>query len=72
MKNSANIISGIKRLFIYSVITFLSTLPFHYLFQIISASELLPASPLPPILGLMFGPLGALGAAIGNLAVYIT
>lgn len=66
--NSADIKSKITRLFICSVITFIVTVPFHYLFQIIPVSELRPASALPPAFGLMFGPWGAAGAALGNLA----
>lgn len=60
------------RLIFSSIITFLLTLPFHYFFQIIAVSELRPASALPPALGLIFGPWGALGAAIGNLAADIS
>ncbi len=56
------------RFVICTVITFVLTLPFHYLFQIISVSELRPGSALPPVFGLMFGPWGAAGAALGNLA----
>ncbi|MCE5214550.1 MAG: PP2C family protein-serine/threonine phosphatase [Methanobacterium sp.] len=56
------------RLVLCSLITFIFTLPFHYLFQIIPVSELRPASALPPAFGLLFGPWGAAGAALGNLA----
>lgn len=68
MTNSARIKSMGIRLVICSVITFIFTVPFHYLFQIIPVSELRPASALPPAFGLMFGPWGAAGAALGNLA----
>lgn len=60
--------SKITRLIICSFITFIFTLPFHYFFQIATISELRPASALPPVFGMMFGPWGAIGAAIGNLA----
>ena len=60
------------RLIICGVITFIVTLPFHYFFQIVPVTELRPASALPPVFGLMFGPWGAAGAALGNLLVDIT
>lgn len=70
MKNSTIKSMGIK-LVICSVITFIVTIPFHYLFQIVPVTELRPASALPPVFGLMFGPWGAAGAAFGNLLVDI-
>ncbi|WP_431063785.1 SpoIIE family protein phosphatase [Methanobacterium sp.] len=66
--NNSGIKSNVKRLVISSLITFILTVPFHYFFQIISVTELRPASALPPALGLVFGPWGAAGAALGNLA----
>lgn len=66
--NSTSLKTNGIRLVICSLITFFFTLPFHYLFQIIPVSELRPASALPPAFGLMFGPWGAAGAALGNLA----
>ena len=70
MKNSTIKSMGIK-LVICSAITFIVTIPFHYLFQIVPVTELRPASALPPVFGLMFGPWGAAGAAFGNLLVDI-
>ncbi len=70
MKNSVVKSRG-AQLIICGVITFIATLPFHYFFQIVPVTELRPASALPPVFGLMFGPWGAAGAALGNLLVDI-
>ena len=52
---------------ICAVVFVLVAIPFRYFFPIFEVSELRPASALPPALGMMFGPWGALGAASGNL-----
>jgi len=67
-----NIKAKITRLVLCSIIIFSIKFLFHYLFPVIPISELGPASALPPILGLMFGPWGAAGAALGYLASDIT
>ena len=65
--NTANIKSKITRLVICSAIIFIIKFFFHYFFPTIPISELGPASALPPVFGLMFGPWGAGGAALGYL-----
>jgi len=50
-----------------AVIFIIIAVPFRYLFPIMAVSELRPASALPPVFGMMFGPWGAFGAALGNL-----
>jgi phosphoserine phosphatase RsbU/P len=67
MNESPTLRDKITRLIICSVILFTFKLVFHYIFPIIPISELGPASALPPIFGLMFGPWGAAGAALGYM-----
>ncbi|MCC7561448.1 MAG: SpoIIE family protein phosphatase [Methanobrevibacter arboriphilus] len=54
-----------------SLIYILIAVPFRYFFPILYVSELRPASALPPVFGMLFGPWGALGAAIGNMVADI-
>ncbi len=68
MKNADDIKSKVTRLFICSAVIFITKFVFHYFFPVIPISELGPVSALPPTLGLMFGPWGAAGAAIGYMA----
>ncbi len=68
MKNSINTKSNITRLISCAVIIFSIQFLFHYFFPVIPISELGPVSALPPVLGLIFGPWGAAGAALGYLA----
>ncbi len=72
MNESPTIKDKILRLLICSLILFVARLFFNYLFPSITISELGPASALPPIFGLMFGPWGAAGAALGYMASDIT
>jgi sigma-B regulation protein RsbU (phosphoserine phosphatase) len=67
MNDSPTLKDKVTRLIICSVILFSFKYIFHYIFPIIPISELGPASALPPIFGLMFGPWGAGGAALGYL-----
>ena len=66
-KNPDSIKSKAIVLTICAVIFVLIAIPFRYFFPIFQVSELRPASALPPVFGMMFGPWGALGAASGNL-----
>lgn len=59
--------SKIINLVICSAIIFIINYFFNYFFPVIPILELGPASALPPALGLMFGPVGAGGAALGYL-----
>lgn len=68
MKNSTSIKTNVKRLVIFSAIIFITKFIFHYFFPALPISELGPASALPPTFGLIFGPWGAAGAALGYLA----
>lgn len=54
-------------LIICAIIFILVAVPFRYFFPILQITEVRPASALPPVFGMMFGPWGALGAALGNL-----
>lgn len=67
LNDSDSIKSKISILGICAIIFILLAIPFHYFFPIFQVSELRPASALPPVFGMMFGPWGALGVAIGNL-----
>jgi sigma-B regulation protein RsbU (phosphoserine phosphatase) len=60
-----------QRLAICGVLIFSINLVSSYLFPVIPISELGPASALPPVFGLLFGPWGALGSAFGYLAADI-
>jgi len=71
MNESPTIKDKIIRLIICSFILFTFKLVFHYILPIIPISELGPASALPPIFGLMFGPWGAGGAALGYMTADI-
>lgn len=50
-----------------ALLFFAVTMPFRKFFQVMAVTEVRPASAFNPLLGLMFGPAGALGCAIGNL-----
>ena len=58
-------------LILCSLIYILIAVPFRHFFPILYVSELRPASALPPVFGMLFGPWGALGAAIGNMVADI-
>ncbi|WP_409200801.1 SpoIIE family protein phosphatase [Methanobrevibacter sp. DSM 116169] len=61
LKNKAKIM-------IICIITYvIVNLTFKYFFQIVPITELRPSAALTPSFGLLFGPIGALSAAIGNL-----
>ncbi len=67
IKNPDSNISKAIIVSICALIFILVAVPFRYFFPIFQVSELRPASALPPVFGMMFGPWGALGAALGNL-----
>lgn len=50
---------------------FAVTMPFRKLFALMPVTEVRPASVIPPVAGLLFGGVGAFGAALGNLAADI-
>lgn len=47
---------------------FAVTMPFRALLSVSGITEVRPASALPPVMGILFGPWGAFGAAAANLA----
>jgi sigma-B regulation protein RsbU (phosphoserine phosphatase) len=61
----------IQKMVFCGVVIFLINLCFSYLFPVLPISELGPASALPPVFGLLFGPWGALGSAVGYLGADI-
>ncbi|MDL2246772.1 SpoIIE family protein phosphatase [Methanobrevibacter sp. OttesenSCG-928-K11] len=61
LKNKLKVI--VTCIIVYIIIT----IPFKYFFSIVATSELRPSAALTPAFGLLFGPLGAIGAATGNL-----
>jgi sigma-B regulation protein RsbU (phosphoserine phosphatase) len=65
--NSTTLKNKFSRLAICGVLVFLTNLCFSYLFPVTPISELGPASALPPVFGLLFGPWGAMGSALGYL-----
>ena len=69
MNNSTNnnIKFNVIRFLFCSVIIFLVEFVSYIFIPVIPVLELGPGSALPPTLGLMFGPWGAAGAALGNL-----
>ena len=66
-----NIFKKIFICIICAIIFFLVTMPFRRFFMLVSTTEVRPASALPPVCGLLFGLLGAIGCAIGNLVADI-
>lgn len=50
-----------------ALLFFVVTMPFRRFFQLLSVTEVRPASAFNPVFGLLFGPPGALGCALGNL-----
>ncbi|MDO5836343.1 MAG: PP2C family protein-serine/threonine phosphatase [Methanobacterium sp.] len=69
--NAPTLNHKLQRLAICGVLIFSINLVSSYLFPVIPISELGPASALPPVFGLLFGPWGALGSAFGYLAADI-
>jgi len=67
LNNPDSIKSKTIVLAICATIFVIVAVPFRYFFPIFQVSELRPASAFPPVFGMMFGPWGALGAALGNL-----
>ena len=70
--NTTTLKHKISRMAICGVLIFLTNLLFSYLFPVLPISELGPASALPPVFGLLFGPWGALGSALGYLVADIS
>jgi len=67
LNNPKSIKAKIAIAFICAIIFIIIAVPFRVFFPIFQVSELRPASALPPVFGMMFGPWGAFGAALGNL-----
>lgn len=67
MKYLTSIKSKVARMIICSAIIFFSNLIFKFFIPILPISEFGPVSALPPIFGLIFGPWGAAGSALGYL-----
>ena len=65
--STSSIKSNVVRLFICSAVIFIIEFVSNIFIPVIPVLELGPGSALPPTLGLMFGPWGAVGAALGNL-----
>ncbi|MGI6465214.1 PP2C family protein-serine/threonine phosphatase [Methanobacterium sp.] len=58
----------LKRLAVCGVLIFIINMVSSYIMPVMHISNLGPASALPPVFGLLFGPWGALGSALGYLA----
>ncbi len=46
---------------------FAATMPFRHFFRLTGVTEIRPAAAFPPVFGLLYGPAGAWGCALGNL-----
>ena len=56
----------LKTVFLCGLCFYLVSRPFRWFFTLNAATEVRPASALPPVFGMLFGVPGALGAAIAN------
>jgi len=69
--NNPSLKHKFQRLAVCGVLIFFINLVSSYLFPGLPISELGPASALPPVFGLLFGPWGAMGSALGYLTANI-
>lgn len=65
------ILKKYQRVIFTAVLFLVVTMPFREFFSVMAVTEVRPASAFPPAFGLLFGAMGALGCAIGNLAADI-